>query len=217
MLSQWAQHDFETRMKTRGEILETARLAEMRRQDSYRKDLTKMMTDAGYVPVDNFPAYMIGKDGHLFSYRKKRHSVAAHWRRVKGSPGKYGHLIVKLINRELKQRRYAFIHSMVLEAFVGPKPDGFECRHFPDRDPSNNCLNNISWSSRLENAHDKAFHGTLPQGETCVNSKLTEREVRIVRELRSSGILLKDIASEFGVTITTIRRICSRELWRHVI
>src|SRR5258706_15767097 len=31
----------------------------------------------------------------------------------------------------LDERKYFYVHSLVLLAFVGPKPDGFECCHGP--------------------------------------------------------------------------------------
>jgi hypothetical protein len=60
-------------------------------------------------------------------------------------------------------RAYA-VHRLVLEAFVGPCPEGMQCRHFPDRDTRNNRLDNLSWGTPVENAADKVAHGTNNDG-----------------------------------------------------
>lgn len=45
-------------------------------------------------------------------------------------------------------------------AFVGPPEPGQEVRHFPDRDPSNCALSNLSYGTKSENSLDKRRHGT---------------------------------------------------------
>jgi hypothetical protein len=71
---------------------------------------------------------------------------------------KEGHLIVVLSSCNVQERHY--VHRLALEAFVGPCPPGLECRHFPDRDPANNRLDNLSWGTKTENAQDQQVHGT---------------------------------------------------------
>lgn len=57
------------------------------------------------------------------------------------------------------KRRCKLIHVLVLEAFVGPKPDGKECAHF-DGNNRNNRLGNLRWATPKENSDDKTRHGT---------------------------------------------------------
>lgn len=87
-------------------------------------------------------------------------------RRLKGRvlrPGKIGsleHLHVVLAGRVDRT-----VHSLVLEAFVGPCPEGMEARHLDDN-PTNNHLSNLVWGSRSENSYDairndKHFHAGL--------------------------------------------------------
>lgn len=45
------------------------------------------------------------------------------------------------------------VHTLVLEAFVGPAPAGAECCHWDD-DPANNKLSNLRWGTRAENIAD---------------------------------------------------------------
>lgn len=50
------------------------------------------------------------------------------------------------------------IHRLVLEAFVGPCPEGMECLHADD-DPLNNHLSNLRWGTRSENRSDGLRNG----------------------------------------------------------
>ena len=54
--------------------------------------------------------------------------------------------------------RHLYVHRLVLEAFVGPCPEGHVARHLDD-DKENNHLSNLSWGSESENAHDKIRNG----------------------------------------------------------
>lgn len=51
------------------------------------------------------------------------------------------------------------VHRLVMDAFVGPCPDGLEVRHL-DGDPSNNRLSNLQYGTRPENQLDAVRHGT---------------------------------------------------------
>lgn len=54
---------------------------------------------------------------------------------------------------------YALVHRLVLEAFVGPCPDGMECCH-KDLDRSNEALSNLRWDTRSANTLDAVNHKT---------------------------------------------------------
>lgn len=50
------------------------------------------------------------------------------------------------------------VHHLVLEAFVGPRPAGTECRHLNGQ-PSDNRLTNLQWVTSSENSYDVVRHG----------------------------------------------------------
>lgn len=54
--------------------------------------------------------------------------------------------------------RSATVHRLVLEAFVGPCPDGMECCHYDD-DPSNNRIENLRWDTHSANQRDLVRNG----------------------------------------------------------
>ncbi|MCF8610008.1 NUMOD4 motif-containing HNH endonuclease [Gordonia sp. HY285] len=50
------------------------------------------------------------------------------------------------------------VHSLVLEAFVRPRPDGMHACH-ADGDPANNTVGNLRWDTPSANQFDKVRHG----------------------------------------------------------
>jgi hypothetical protein len=103
-----------------------------------------------------------------------------------------------------------------LEAFVGPRPDGMEARHFPDRDPQNCRLDNLTWGTAQENSNDKRAHGSIRRGEQVGTSKLTEKQVRKILTLAAEGRHATEIAPLFCVRLNHIHRIIRGDRWRHV-
>lgn len=59
-------------------------------------------------------------------------------------------------------RKMVKVHTLVLTAFDGPRPDGLECRHL-DGNPDNNWLSNLRWGTPSQNTHDAVRHGTHRQ------------------------------------------------------
>ena len=55
-------------------------------------------------------------------------------------------------------KRTCLVHHLVLEAFVGPRPNGMECRHLNGQ-PGDNRLENLAWGTSSENGLDTVAHG----------------------------------------------------------
>lgn len=67
-----------------------------------------------------------------------------------------GHLAVALSRGGRARSRY--IHQLVLETFVGPRPNkNIACHN--DGDPLNNRLDNLRWDTPANNLHDMVRHG----------------------------------------------------------
>jgi hypothetical protein len=102
-------------------------------------------------------------------------------------------------------------HKLVMEAFVGIRPQGMECCH-NDGNPQNNHLDNLRWDTPKNNHADKVRHGTTNRGERCGTAKLTLEQVRAIRQ---DDRLQRIIAAEYGVKDNTISRIKSGKRWAH--
>jgi hypothetical protein len=78
---------------------------------------------------------------------------------MRPTPWRKGYLGINL-SKDGKQRRFQ-VHRLVLEAFVGPCPEGQQACH-NNNVRSDNCLVNLRWDTLSANMRDKAIHGTDP-------------------------------------------------------
>lgn len=71
---------------------------------------------------------------------------------------KLGYKMVRL-HRD-GERKSKYVHALVLEAFVGARPDGgmYGCHN--DGDPTNNVVVNLRWGTPSSNQQDAIRHGT---------------------------------------------------------
>lgn len=104
------------------------------------------------------------------------------------------------------------VHRLVLEAFVGPCPEGMEACH-KDGKRTNPRLDNLRWDTRKANHADRWLHGTMLVGENTNSVKLTESQVL---EIRTSKERICDLAKRFEVSRNTIERVRSRATWKHI-
>lgn len=80
-----------------------------------------------------------------------------------------------------------FVHALVLQAFVGPCPEGMECCH-DNGDRADNRLENLRWDTLASNQADRLIHGTDHRGERQGSSKLTTADVRQIKKLLRRGV-----------------------------
>lgn len=128
------------------------------------------------------------------------------------------------------RKKEVLIHLLVLLAFVGPKPkDKQECRHFPDKNPSHNCVENLQWGTYQEQWEDKVVHGTdntgHRYGEDHPSSTMTEAIVRKARELwvpakrgkiKWGKYTVAWLSREFKVSKDALWGALLRKTWKHV-
>jgi hypothetical protein len=115
--------------------------------------------------------------------------------------------------------RWTHAHRVALMLTAGePTPEQPWALHHCDNPP---CCNpaHLMWGTAKEN-HEQMWsrgrgvrHGQ--KGELNVKAKLAEQDVRMIRELYPAWTL-KQIASQFGVSFSTIQRIVTKQYWPHV-
>lgn len=112
----------------------------------------------------DYPVIQVSDTGRV--YRKPRTVIRGHDTytlsgRVAAlnTGSKTGHLKVGI--RMGGRYHHAWVHRLVLEAFVGPCPPGMETRHL-NGNPKDNRLENLAWGSATENAQDTKDHGSAP-------------------------------------------------------
>ena len=99
-------------------------------------------------------------------------------------------------------KRYQ-LHRIVFMAFHGEIPNGLNVLHF-DGNHLNNRIENLYLGTQLENIADRVRHGTAPFGEQSSVSKLTEKDVKRIRD---GNELQKELAKEFNVTCAAISHV----------
>lgn len=85
----------------------------------------------------------------------------------------------------LRQRYCEFVHRLVAEAFHGPAPDG----------------------------RPYACHGTQPHGDQTWWRKVDSAEVIALRDMRTAGMKIKDLATFCGISQAQTCHICTGRQW----
>ena len=128
------------------------------------------------------------------------------------------HLGYKGVNLWRNGKGYTkFVHRLVLETYVGPCPDGQECRHL-DGNPANSNLGNLAWGTRSENQRDSIRHNTKYQqrGEQHGMTKTTAIQIKHVKQLLAKGHMAKEIAAVTGVGIYVIYDVKRNKTWKNL-
>ena len=150
----------------------------------------------------NIPGYeyQISDRGRLWHSRFQRFLTPR-----KVSDGYIGYTLArKGVNRQV------LAHRLVLEAFDGPCPEGYQGCH-KNGDPSDNRIENLYWGTPRDNGADATRHGRT----RARAAKLTEDQVRIIRG-KYGDTPARDLAERFGVTVPNIHYIGKRQMWKHV-
>jgi len=69
-----------------------------------------------------------------------------------------------------------FVHVLMIESFVEPRPPGMQCCHC-NGNPKDNRLENLRWDTPKNNVADRKKHGTYQYGEKNPNHR-TRIEMR---------------------------------------
>ena len=122
------------------------------------------------------------------------------------NPG--GYKVVRL-SQHCAPQSFA-VHHLVLEAFKGPRPPGYESRHINGKSGDNRSAN-LCWGTRGQNHDDQYTHGTINRGERHGKAKLSRVQVLAIR---TSSLSYRALAREYGVSREAIRDIHKRKNWK---
>lgn len=165
------------------------------------------MTEERWVPLPEWEGlYEISDHGRIKSL--PRVSTLHHGgRRIE--PGgirrladhKFGYKLVLLSHG--KRRVMKQVHSLVLEAFVGPRPPGMVTCH-NNGDPADNRLENLRWDTQSNNLFDAVRHGThtLSNKTHCVHGHeyTPANTIRSVEGWRSCRTCKRDSEKRWAAT-----------------
>lgn len=128
------------------------------------------ITTERWKTIDEFPLYEVSTHGRLRSWNAgARRGPAGDGRRaeplmMRSHPTR-GYATTSFWNGATGLMIHRRVHHIVLEAFVGPKPDpGMVCRHL-DGNFENNRLENLKWGIPSENSADTRRHRGVSDDE----------------------------------------------------
>lgn len=111
--------------------------------------------------------------------------------------------------------RNEYVHRLSYMLHNGPIPPGKQVLHRCDNMP---CWNpeHLFSGTNTENRQDSVAKRRHAYGERAGASRLTEAQVVAVREARSRGATMKQIAADFGIPRKTVEKIVYRVSWKHL-
>jgi hypothetical protein len=167
-----------------------------------------------YRNLPDLEGYRFGNDGSAWSQRQPgTGKLTGIWRRLKSALDRDGY--PQLCLRFSSRHRTFKVHQLVCRAFHGPCPNGMVCRH-RDGNPKNAKARNLFWGTVSQNTTDRVRHGTHARGERVAGSKLTERQVRRIRQMYTAGRCTQEsLGTKFGVSQAAIWFVLNRT-WQHV-
>lgn len=170
------------------------------------------MTTEEWRQAIGHEGYEVSDQGRVRSYWRQNGTVGSVPRILAPATLKSGHLLLSM-----RKRRYAYVHQMVAEAFIGPRPEGAQVCH-GNSDPADNRLSNLRYDTPRGNTADRAANGTWPARGKNGNAKLTEAQVAEIRQHGQSSPLSRhglsrELAPEFGVSPQTVYAVLSGRSW----
>jgi len=133
-----------------------------------------------WLPVVGYEGlYEVSDQGRVQSLDRVSKERRLKGRILKGGLSSNKRLTINLCRDGVQRSR--MIYQIMMEAFVGPYPEGMEIRHL-DGDPANCALENLRYGTRSENRRDSVVHGTHYQSKKThcpYNHEYTEENTRI--------------------------------------
>jgi hypothetical protein len=167
-----------------------------------------------FLPITGFSGYEVGSKGSVRSCKDSRGRITEVWRMRTLVPDKSGYLT--LVLRKNGKSFCCKVATLVLTAFVGPRPPGMEVCH-NDGVRTNNEMWNLRWDTPKNNRADKQQHGTANKGERNGSAKLTEKQVLLIRRLYETGDwTCEALSKRYGVSLHPVYMIVTRKRWTHI-
>lgn len=153
--------------------------------------------------IPGYSLYIISNYGEVYSTLSNR--------LLTPRANENGYLRIQLTNDEGK-RKVEFVHKLVLLTFIGPRPEGMVCRHYPDQNPGNCRLDNLSYCTQSQNQYDKI------ENHTNVSTKLTPELVIQIKKLLLENKSSTQIRKELNIEISdgVLSNIRHNNIWQNI-
>jgi hypothetical protein len=114
--------------------------------------------------------------------------------------------------------KYRSVHRLVAMSFC-TNPHNFKQVNHIDGNKTNNISTNLEWCSASHNQLHAIAKGLVkhPLGSVRAFAKLSDDDVRQIREQISAGIVQRQIAKNYGVCPSKITSIKQGKAWKHIV
>lgn len=167
-----------------------------------------------WLPIPGWGAYEVSDAGRVRRTSPSKHGGS------RCEPGRVlrplnvsnGYVGVRLYDG--KRSRLCTIHRLVAEAFLGPSPLTVNHRN---GDKHDNRVENLEWLTSGANTRHAVATGlrVSPVGVRNGSARMTDEQVRAIRRA-PADVGHVDLARQYGVAASTIRRARIGDAWRHV-
>lgn len=117
-----------------------------------------------------------------------------------------------------KNRKHISIHRAVAELYI-PNPNNLPQVNHIDGNKLNNHYTNLEWMSNRQNKDHALENGLYAKGSDMPNSKLTESDIKWIRENyipKHPEFGGMSLSKKFGIGSAQISRIVNNKRWKHL-
>lgn len=179
------------------------------------------LTVERWLPVVGFEgSYEVSDHGRVRSLDRVVHRSDGGMERRRGQmmfccAHHSGYTLTKL--RRNGKARPVFVHVLVAEAFLGPKPSPAHQVAHQDGSRNNNAVGNLRWATPQQNiGEDRNAHGRTMRGEAHTKTSFSNSDIYAIRQRSADGETRSSIAKSYGVSATCISCIVRRITWTHI-
>ena len=168
-----------------------------------KKKYDSLPSDA--QPIPNYPTYYATPNGEIWRNSPGKGNRKSRIIKLKDryNPVNGYHQIQPYVDGK---RTLTYTHRLVLAAFKGWPPEGYECNHI-DVNPSNNNLSNLEWIPKEKNLKIRPIknrkYSKGRKKHKTHDSKWKDIKPQIF-ELRKKGKKAREIALELGVPVQVV-------------
>lgn len=161
--------------------------------------------------VAGHPGYYIARNATVWSLRRPFGRGRPIWRELKQTVSSHGYRVVGMRRKENQRScgpaRTKYVHVLMLEGFLCPRPseNSVGCHRNDDR--TDNRLENLYWGSQSDNVRDAIRNGKIKVGRQHPAAKMSEKDACVAAYLLDRGVQAELVAATFGVCVGTLQHV----------
>lgn len=116
--------------------------------------------------------------------------------------------------------KLVYAHRLVAQLAHGEPEDGEMAIHSCD---NRCCINpeHLRWGTAKDNAQDAVARKRLigrnhVRGQKHPSTPLTVADVTMIRNMRTEGMVYREIAQRYGISLQAVAAICTHKTWKEV-